>query len=180
MMGNYWSINLPDLLADNGTIAAYSPRGLRLAQYWTEIVAQASNYDEPTTLKCRRRPRRRPCGGLLTLFFDVDTFDVLVGMDLLTRKQLEDWRRGRTPYLERVINCNLARLARVLRILRFHAHDLNLKPSLTVYVRSGSGPKDRLRFTKTGDPRLEEAYATHFVWPGKGPYPLSGSKGDAP
>jgi len=64
-------------LADNGTIAAYSPRGLRLAQYWTEIVAQASNYDEPTTLKCRRRPRRRPCGGLLTLFFDVDTFDVL-------------------------------------------------------------------------------------------------------
>jgi hypothetical protein len=106
--------------------------------------------------------------------------DVLVGMDLLTRKQLEDWRRGRTPYLERVINCNLARLARVLRILRFHAHDLNLKPSLTVYVRSGSGPKDRLRFTKTGDPRLEEAYATHFVWPGKGPYPLSGSKGDAP
>jgi hypothetical protein len=48
-MGNYWSIHLPDLLADNGTIAAYSPRGLRLATYWTEIVARASNYDEPTT-----------------------------------------------------------------------------------------------------------------------------------
>jgi hypothetical protein len=46
-MGNYWSIHLPDLLADNGTIAAYSPRGLRLAKYWTEIVVQASNYDEP-------------------------------------------------------------------------------------------------------------------------------------
>src|SRR2546427_464205 len=157
MMGNYWSIHLPDLLADNGTIAAYSPRGLRLAKYWTEIVAQASNYDEPTTLKCRRRPRRRPCGARLALFFDVDTFDVLVGMDLLTREHLEDWRRGRTPYLERVINCNLARLARLLRILRFHAHDLNLKPSLTAYMRSGRGPKQRLRFTKTGEPKLEEA-----------------------
>ena len=77
MMDNYWSIHLPDLLADNGTIAAYSPRGLRLAQYWTEIVAQASNYDEPTSVQCRRRPHRRPCGGRLTLFFDVDTFDVL-------------------------------------------------------------------------------------------------------
>jgi hypothetical protein len=106
--------------------------------------------------------------------------DVLVGMDLLTRQHLEDWRCGRTPYLERVINCNLARLARLLRILRFHAHDLNLKPSLTVYMRSGSGAKQRLRFTKTGDPQLEEAYATHFVWPGKEPFPLSVSiKGGA-
>jgi ribosomal protein L35 len=33
------------------------------------------------------------------------------------------------------------------------------------------GPKKRLRFTKTGDPKLEEAYARHFVWPGKkGPF----------
>jgi len=44
---------------------------------WTEIVAQASNYEEPTTVQCRRRPNRRPCGGRLTLFFDADTFDVL-------------------------------------------------------------------------------------------------------
>jgi hypothetical protein len=27
-----------------------------------------------------------------------------------------------------------------------------------------------LRFTKTGDARLEAAYATHFVWPGKSPF----------
>jgi len=63
-MLDYWIVHLPDLLADNGWIAVYSPRGLRLAKYWTEIVAQASNYDEPATLQCRRRPRRRPCGGL--------------------------------------------------------------------------------------------------------------------
>ncbi len=76
-MGNYWSIHLPHLLDENGTLASLTGRGLRLAQDWTEIVAQASNYEAPTTLRCRRRPRRRPCGGLLTLFFDVDTFDVL-------------------------------------------------------------------------------------------------------
>jgi hypothetical protein len=59
--------------------------------------------------------------------------DVLVGMGLLTQHHLEDWRRGRVPYLERVINCNLSRLGRLLRIVRFHAHDLNLRPSLTAY-----------------------------------------------
>jgi hypothetical protein len=33
---------------------------------------------------------------------------------------------GRVPYLEKVIKCNLTSLARLLRILRLHAHDLNL------------------------------------------------------
>jgi hypothetical protein len=96
--------------------------------------------------------------------------DVLIAMELLTRERLEDWRRGRVPFLERVINGNLTRLGRLLRILRFHAHDLNLKPSWTAYMRWGKGPKQRLRFTKTGDPKVEEAYATHFVWPGKAPF----------
>jgi hypothetical protein len=59
---------------------------------------------------------------------------------------------------------------RLLRILRFHAHDLNLVPSVTAYMHWGKGPKQRLRITKTGDPGLEETYARHFVWPGKGPF----------
>jgi hypothetical protein len=96
--------------------------------------------------------------------------DVLVGMGLLTPEELEGWRRGRVPYLERVIRCNLMRLSRLLRILRFHAHDLDLAPSVTVYMRWGKRPRQRLRFTKTGDPRLEEAYARHFVWLGKRPF----------
>jgi hypothetical protein len=64
--------------------------------------------------------------------------DVLVDMGLLAPEKLEDWRRGRVPYLEQVIHGNL--------------------------------------ITKTGDPRLEEAYARHFVWPGKGPFDPSAPK----
>jgi hypothetical protein len=96
--------------------------------------------------------------------------DVLVEMGLLTPEHLDDWRRGKVPYLERVIRCNLSKLSRLLRILRFHVHDLNLAPSMTAYMRWGKGPRLRLRFTKTGDPKLEEAYARHFVWPGKSPF----------
>ncbi|MDH3460220.1 MAG: hypothetical protein OEM00_04455 [Burkholderiaceae bacterium] len=96
--------------------------------------------------------------------------DVLICMDLLAPDQLQKWRQGDVPYLERVITCNLARLARLLRVLRFHAHELNLTPSASVYMSHGRGAKRRLRFTKSGEVKLEEAYATHFVWPGKGPF----------
>lgn len=98
----------------------------------------------------------RAVAGLLEHGKVVAPVDVLVGMGLLTREQLKAWRHGRVGYLERVINCNLSRLSRLLRILQFHAHDLNLKPSWTAYMRWGKGPKQRLRFTKTGDARLEE------------------------
>lgn len=94
--------------------------------------------------------------------------DVLIGMGLLTPAKVEDWRFGRVPYLEKVIDSNLTKLSRLLRILRFHAHDLNLRPSTTAYMRWGKGPKQRLRFTKTGDRKLEEAYSLHVVRPGNG------------
>lgn len=94
--------------------------------------------------------------------------DVLVSMDLLTADRLQAWRRGELPYLERVIDCNRPRLSRLLRILRFVAHDLKLRPSPAVYSRHGKGGRLPLRFSKSGDPKLEQAYSTHFVWPGNG------------
>ncbi len=112
----------------------------------------------------------RAVDALLQRGMVVAPVDVLVGMGVLLPQRLADWRRGRVPYLERVINGNLARLSRLLRVMRFHAHDLNLMPSWTAYMRWGKGPRQRLLFTKTGEPKLEKAYATHFVWPGKGPF----------
>jgi hypothetical protein len=100
----------------------------------------------------------------------VRPIDVLIGMQLLSRDDLEEWRCGRVPYLEKVIDCNLTRLSRLLRILQFHVHDLNLVPSDAAYIRPDRGQKRRLRFTKTGDAKLEKAYSTHFAWPGKGPW----------
>jgi hypothetical protein len=96
--------------------------------------------------------------------------DVIVRMGWLSADDLEAWRFGRVPYLERVICCNLTRLSRFLRILGFHCHDLNLTASQTAYVKWGKGRRTPLRFTKTGDVALERVYARHFVWPGKGPF----------
>ena len=92
----------------------------------------------------------------------VTPVEVFIGMGFLLRKSFEDWRFGRVPYLEKVLQCNLSRISRILRILRMHAHDLDLRPSLTVYMKWGRGSRTRLRFSKTGEPKLEEAYALHF------------------
>ena len=96
--------------------------------------------------------------------------DVIVRLGWLSTADLENWRSGRVPYLERAIRCNLTRLSRFLRILGFHCHELNLTASQTAYVKWGKGRRTALRFTKTGDPPLERVYARHFVWPGKGPF----------
>jgi hypothetical protein len=83
--------------------------------------------------------------------------DVLIGMQLLSRDDLEEWRCGRIPYLEKVIDCNLTRLSRLLRILRFHVHDLNLVPSATAYVRHGSAVRNgNCVLPKPATPNLKE------------------------
>jgi hypothetical protein len=65
-------IDLQHFLTPAGALAELPGRARRLAEYWTEIVAQASHFDMPITLRCRRRPRHRPCTGTLDIGFDHD------------------------------------------------------------------------------------------------------------
>jgi len=95
----------------------------------------------------------------------VAPIDVFVGMGVLAKEDVEAWRMGRIPYLEKVIRCNLEKASRILRILRMHVHDLNMRPSQTDYRKWGKGRKIKLRFSKYGDPSLEEAYSRHFIYP---------------
>jgi hypothetical protein len=116
----------------------------------------------------------------------VTPIDVFVHMDLLRKEDVESWRFGRIPYLEKVIHCNPEKAERILRILRMHVHDLNMIPSITAYMKWGKrkGPRIPLRFSKSGIPRLEEAYSRHFLAPGKSkkkrtPAEPAGSEGQA-
>jgi hypothetical protein len=100
---------------------------------------------------------------ILTTSDVVTPVAVLMHMDLLTAPALDSWRHGRVPHLESVIQCNLERASRILRVLRMHAQDLNLRPSETVYCRNGKGPRTRLRFTKFQEPTVEAVYRTHLI-----------------
>ncbi len=83
-------------------------------------------------------------------------------MGLLTPEDYQNWRMARVPFLEKVIGCNLERAGRILRILALMAKDGGLKPSQTDYRKWGKGGNIRLRFSKSGDLNLEEAWSRHY------------------
>jgi len=94
----------------------------------------------------------------------VTPVEVLVGVGWLPADQVEAWRRGRVPYLERVAGVNLAKLSTALRLLAGWANSNQLTPGETVYV-AWTRDRHRLRFTKTGDPNIERAWRTHWISP---------------
>ena len=94
----------------------------------------------------------------------VSTVDVLMAMGKLSKEDYERWRFRQVPDLEKVIPGNLSQLQFLLRALRAHARDeLQLKPSRTVYTSWGKGRRQPLRFSKYGNPHVEECYSTHYV-----------------
>lgn len=95
----------------------------------------------------------------------VTPLDVLLRLEIVEADQVERWRQGGLPYLERGITTGLARVARVLRLTAEHALALGLTEVSGKYLRRGKGPNRRLRFSKRGDAESERAYATHFVRP---------------
>lgn len=89
--------------------------------------------------------------------------EVFREMGKLDAGQWEEWRRGRVPYLERVIGLNLSQIHAVCRAVQASVRQGNLKPRWTAYVRWGKGARTPLRFTKSGDPHLERVWATRHV-----------------
>ena len=89
--------------------------------------------------------------------------DILIKTEHLTEENYNNWRVGKIPYLEKVINCNLSKINRILRILKNHSIDRGLKPSNTIYKKWGKGIKKLLQFSKTSNPLLEELYSTHYI-----------------
>ena len=98
----------------------------------------------------------------------VSFVDVLMRMGRLTKADHDAWRSGRTSCLESVITVNLTKINHLLRSFQQHARTGGLRPSKTAYVTWGKGQKRQLRFSKSGAPNIEEAYATHFLKPREG------------
>lgn len=94
----------------------------------------------------------------------VAPIDILLKIEVLSAKDLENWRRGQVPYLEKVCMTNLSKMSFIMKEIRTYAKLNNLKPSWTAYNQWGTkGKKIPLRFSKSGASVIEEAYATHFV-----------------
>jgi len=89
--------------------------------------------------------------------------DILIKLDYLSKKDYENWRFGKVDYLEKVCNINLSKLTLINKTIRKIATDLKLDKSWTGYNQYGKGVKRRLKFSKSGNINIEEAYATHYI-----------------
>ena len=58
---------------------------------------------------------------------------------------------------------NLTKLSTINKIIKQISEQWNLKKSWTVYNKYGKEKKIRLRFSKSANKQIEEAYATHYI-----------------
>ena len=83
-------------------------------------------------------------------------------MGILTRKNYNDWKNGKIPYLEKACTGSLNGLALISKVIRSFAREKKLKPSFTFYKQNGKGGR-QLRFSKSGERGIERNYVTHYV-----------------
>ena len=104
----------------------------------------------------------RATAELLRKSDEISPVAILMQIGNLTPQDHDAWCRGRIPYLERAFQGNLSKAYRYLRIIGFHAHDLNMVPHQHRYLQTGK--RRVLRFSRSNDPNVEKSYARHFRW----------------
>lgn len=88
----------------------------------------------------------------------VKTINVFHNIGVLSEENIKKWHSGQVSYLESVIECNLSKANRIIALLGFHSHDVNLEKSTNFVKRNGQ----YLRFTKSGIKKMEESYARQY------------------
>jgi hypothetical protein len=78
-MGDTWIVDLRHYLTPAGAIAEMPRPARRLADYFASIVVDATtNLDDPPSVRCRRRPRHRPCRGIVFSMPSIEHDDAIV------------------------------------------------------------------------------------------------------
>lgn len=95
----------------------------------------------------------------------VSVIDIFIHIGWLDSKLVHDWRKGKVPYLERVIQANLNKISQAIRVFHSWAKNNDLKPGETAYLLKTGRIRKDLTFTKYGDQNLEKAYRIHYVSP---------------
>ncbi|MCJ8271050.1 MAG: hypothetical protein MJK04_16820, partial [Psychrosphaera sp.] len=86
----------------------------------------------------------------------ISMIDVFVGLGYLNAKDVESWRMKRIPYLEKCMSVNLSKVSFIVKTVRQNCINGKLKPSFTGYKSWGKGAKVNLKFSKSGQPNIEQ------------------------
>jgi hypothetical protein len=94
----------------------------------------------------------------------VSALDVLVGIGWVDGGSVKRWQQGQIDCLEGVIQTSPPRISEVMELFQSWAAAKGLTPSETDYV-ARTPSRQTLRFSKSGDPWIEQLYRTHWVSP---------------
>lgn len=90
----------------------------------------------------------------------VSPIDIFIGIGWLQPIHVQDWRKGKIPYLEKVIQGDLGKISFAMKCFRKWATEKKLKPSKTVYLLRTKSPQKEAVFSKSGNFNIEKAYIT--------------------
>ena len=93
----------------------------------------------------------------------LSSIDMLLKLKYFSKNDYENWRFGKVEYLEKVCGVNLKKLSTINKIIEEISLQWNLKKSWTAYNKYGKGGEIRLRFSKSGNERIEEGYSIHYL-----------------
>lgn len=91
--------------------------------------------------------------------------DIFIELGYLSKQDYEKWRFKQIAYLEKALCKNLGSINFIMKTVRQNCRNGKCRESWTGYNSWGKGPSIKLRFSKTGNPNIEQAYATHFLKP---------------
>ena len=89
--------------------------------------------------------------------------DILLKLNYLSKNDYGNWRFGKVQYLEKVCGVNWKKFSTINQTINEISENWNLKKSVTSYHKYGKGGNTKLRFSKSGNKRIEEIYATHHL-----------------
>lgn len=101
----------------------------------------------------------------LTDQFYVNLPEVLMRMGLLHPGHVQDWKKGKIPYLEQMIQGSLEKRDFAVECFQSWAMEKGLKPHKMIYLARARDSKKRLQFTESGHPTEEEVYHVYYISP---------------
>ena len=85
--------------------------------------------------------------------------ELFIELGILSEKDFSAWKAGQVPFLEKVVQSNLTKLARIMTAVRRFAREKQLERI--------SGPKPRKPYSKTATNFLEEEYRVVYRAPAR-------------
>ena len=93
---------------------------------------------------------------------DISTIDILLTMGNLLPKDYEKWLNGQIYCLENIFQGSLSKANRILNIIGFLMHDLNMVKFEKKPWSKRNGKE--LRLSKRGIKKLDKLYCTNYKW----------------